>query len=136
MDRDGLQMGGDVADPLRRSTSVHLGGTLMGLSRESVALGGGEMRHARAGAGFVGTQRRVVHVGRIDLLARRQPDEKFTELSGPLRRCRVPILAGAGGLIVDLHGPSIESPAAGRQGPRSPESPAMGPRSRGVADHG
>lgn len=136
MDRGGAQMGGDVADALGRRMSVQPGGALMRFGREPVALGGGEMRHARAGAGFVGTQRRVVHVGRIDLSARRQPDEKFTELSGPLRRCRVPILAGAGGLIVDLHGPSIESPAAGRQGPRSPEAPAMGPRSRGVADHG
>lgn len=62
MDRDGAQMGLDVADTLGRRTSVHLGGTLMRLGREPMALGGGEMRRARAGMGFVRAQYGAVDI--------------------------------------------------------------------------
>lgn len=62
MDRNGAQMGGDIADTLGRRPSVHLGGTVMSLGRESVALGGGEMRRARAGMGFVRAQHGAVDI--------------------------------------------------------------------------
>lgn len=125
MDRDSVQMGGDVTDPSGRRVPVHLGGSLMCFGRVPVLLGSGQVGPARPGEGFARALLGTVHVGRVDVLTRCQSGGEILEFDGPFPGGHSRV-ATERTLVIERHRTSIEA-----RRPRSAGTKVTKPTGRG-----